>query len=91
MVDYVVPADGRLAMPSSTPTRVLWQLVAEPVPAGEEFAADGARQWRFPAGTVVHVRCRCRLYREGEAPPDPAALFPGARAVRQSAGAATRP
>lgn len=91
LVTYVVPADGRLAMPTSTATRVVWQLAAEPAPAGEEFAADGVRQWLFPAGAEVHVRCRCRLYREGDLPPDPATLFPGARSVRHSADAETRP
>ena len=85
LVDYVVPANGRLAMPSSTATRVVWQLAAEPPPTSEQFGADGDRHWLFPAGTEVQVRCRCRLYREGEAPTDPVALFPGARSVRAAA------
>lgn len=91
VAEFEVPASGFLTMPSSTATRVLWQLAAEPPPTAERFDAAGARVWLYPAGTVVRVTCRCRLYAEGEAPPPPSVLFPGARSLHFAGSERTAP
>lgn len=91
VAEFEVPANGCLAMPSSTATRVLWQLAAEPPPSAERFDAAGGRVWLYPAGTVVRVSCRCRLYAEGEAPPPPTVLFPGARSLHAAVGERSAP
>ncbi|MFY9344231.1 MAG: hypothetical protein WAT39_17195 [Planctomycetota bacterium] len=76
--EYVTPADGRIALPSSGDEVRIEELVVLPTPLGEEFAASG-RALRFAPGTRVSVRGRVRIYATAGATPRPlGALFPGA-------------
>jgi hypothetical protein len=77
-----VPADGRLPVPATRRDLVLYELRATPAPLGEEFAADGRRYWRYPAGAQVVLEARWRSYGDGTSPPPPpAAVLPGASRI----------
>jgi hypothetical protein len=82
--DFVVPADGRLSMPSSSRDLVLHELRSEPPPASEQLGASGERWWLFPQGTHVQVHCRFRAYagRDGIVP-GPDTVLPGSTALRE--------
>lgn len=82
--DFVVPADGRLSMPSSSRDLVLHELRSEPPPKSEQLGASGERWWLFPQGTHVQVHCRFRAYagRDGTVP-GPDLVLPGSIALRE--------
>ena len=80
---FVVPAAGRLRLPSSTRSLVVQELSLDPTPQAEMFDAHGERWLVYPAGTAVHVRCRFRAYaHDGGKVPSPAEVLVGARDIR---------
>lgn len=82
--DFVVPADGRLSMPSSSRGLVLQELRSEPPPQGEQLGASGERWWLFPQGTRVQVHCRFRAYAGSDGRvPGPDLVLPGSIALRE--------
>ena len=85
--DFVVPAAGRLRLPSSTRSLVVQELSLDPTPEAELFDAQGERWLVYPAGTAVRVRCRFRAYApNGGKVPGPAEVLIGARAIRNLEG-----
>lgn len=79
---FVVPEGGLLRLPVSGTDLVVQELTATPPPQRELFGHDGERWFVYPAGTHVHVRCRCRSYAAGDARPrSPAQLLPGAHHI----------
>lgn len=83
VAEYVVPAAGRLSMPTSRPDLVVHELRAEPPPLGEAFGSAGERFWLFPPGAHVAVHCRCRAYADGRGHvPAAAELLPEAARLR---------
>lgn len=81
--EFVVPAAGRLRLPSSTRSLVVQELSLDPTPEAEMFDAQGERWLVYPAGTAVHVRCRFRAYAQnGGRVPSPAEVLVGARDIR---------
>lgn len=80
--DFWTPPDGRIPVPSSSPTLVVFELSAEPPARGEEFR-DGQRYLRVEPGIAVTVRCRYRAYADEEGRiAAPEVLFPTARTIR---------
>ena len=81
--EFLVPAAGRLRLPSSTRSLVVQELLLDPTPRAEMFDAHGERWLVYPAGTAVHVRCRFRAYsHDGGRVPSPAEVMAGARDIR---------
>jgi len=62
MAEFVVPEDGWLAVPSSTPHLVVRQLASEPSPLGERYDTRQQRYLAFPAGSRITLRCDLRCY-----------------------------
>jgi hypothetical protein len=86
IAEFVAPPDGRIRVPSSDGKLTIEDLLVVPPPAAEEFDRAGARWFCFEPGAAVEVRCRYRAYGRGDgAPPAPADVFVGARAVRDGA------
>jgi len=77
--EFVVGADGRLAVPASGPDLVVHDLELHPTPRGEHFTATG-RWFDYAPGTHVLVRARFRSY--GDHAANPAHALRGATAVR---------
>ena len=74
-----MPGDGRLPLPTSSPTLLVQQFELEPPPLAEHF--HGAQRWfTYEPGTHVALRGRFRTYADGDAAP--------ASAARVLAGAA---
>lgn len=77
--DFVVPPQGRLSLPTTTPELVLLDLGAVPPPEAEVWGPDGERWLVYEPGTEVQVRCRYRSYAPpGGAPQTPREVLPGA-------------
>jgi hypothetical protein len=77
--DFVVPADGRLFLPTSGPTLTIHELVLTPAPLDEQFAS--AERWFvYPPGTRVVVRARFRSF--GAYAHDPTHVLRDAEHVR---------
>jgi hypothetical protein len=82
--EFVVPANGRLELPTSTALLVVHSLdLVPPAPAGaERFDGDGRRWFELTPGATVEVRCRCRAFAGVEGrPPRALDLFPAALRV----------
>ena len=79
--EFVVPDDGRLPLPPSSPTLSMRELQLDPPPLAERFA--NARRWFvYAPGTHVRVRARFRTWADADGPPaDAAAVLGGARRV----------
>jgi hypothetical protein len=84
-VEFVVPPNGRLVLPASSPTLSVQQLALDPAPLGEQFR-DAVRWFVYAPGTRVTMRGRFRSWGDGERPPVTAQqLFTGAASVRELA------
>jgi len=80
--EFIVPANGRLALPTSSATLVLQQLELAPPPL-REHVDQTSRWFAYAPGTRVTVHARFRSYASGDdAPPGPAAVLPGAATLR---------
>jgi hypothetical protein len=80
--EFVVPEGGLLQLPVTTTDLVVLELTATPPPERERFGRGGERWLVYPAGTHVHVQCRCRSYAAPDGRPlSPAQLLPGARHI----------
>jgi len=85
--DFVVPADGRLRMPSSSPSLTIRELHFEPAPQGERFGRGGERWLLYAPGTAVRVHGRFRAYAGADGRlPGAAELLPGATRVHPLEG-----
>lgn len=81
--EFVVPANGRLVLPTSSALLVIHELSLAPPPAREHVDAT-SRWFAYAPGTHVTVHTRFRAYASGDGPPpEPAAVLPGATTVRQ--------
>ena len=85
VAEFVVPADGRLAVPSSGARLRIDALELSPAPVGERFD-DGGRWFPYAPGTRVAVRMRFRAFAvDGEPPCSPERALPGALRVQPAA------
>ena len=82
IASYLVPADGRIALPHSDRAVLVQELRSTPPPLREEFDPAGRRWFVFTAGSEITVFARLRCHADGDRPPAPlASLLPGARDV----------
>src|SRR5687767_15062274 len=65
---FIVPANGRLALPTSSPALLVQQLELDPPPRGEHFR-DAVRWFDYAPGTRVEVRTRFRTWAANGAGP----------------------
>ena len=82
VAEFVVPADGRLGLPTSDRSLRIDALELSPAPTGERFDAGG-RWFPYAPGTRVAVRMRFRAFAgDGAAPCPRERALPGALRVR---------
>lgn len=80
--EYVVPANGRLPLPTSDSELLVQEFSLQPPPLAEHFR-DTARWFTYAPGTRVSVRGRFRTYAApGAHPKDAATVLVGAEHVR---------
>lgn len=85
VAEFVVPADGRLGLPTSDRRLRIDALELSPPPARERFD-DGGRWFPYAPGSRVAVRMRFRAFAvDGEPPCPPERALPGALRVRAAA------
>lgn len=80
--DYVVPSNGRLVLPVSSPGLLVLEFTLQPPPQGEQFH-DATRWFTFPPGTHVQVQGRFRTWAApGARPASAPEVLLGAERVR---------
>ena len=79
---FVVAADGRLALPTTTNDFVMQQLTLSPPALREEFDRDGSRWFCYPAGTQVQAELRWRQYAPVAEQRTPQQALPHAHALQ---------